>query len=512
MDLAKGREYYFDYYNKRSVYNSLLYTDSGDVEVSALRFRVSKHKDLMKAISKEENFQERFTLKKGAIPRKVKTEELRSLDEHIIVRLRPLNDTSIYFSVYDSARPISAPLERRFYFVQEPNEVDVFEFKLGSDYQEVLIDFKVDLGQVLIQVADNYEDFAKEYDTKIQEYIIKANNQEYIQYVVTPKEQSNDILIFRQIYVKVKAVVLSKYSAFVKPQNKFKELKALEPETVFTHPSDSIFLYYFLSKQRSASLQTLDIKIQAIKNFAERPEFLFIADEDVFIKSDSPFLPMQLRDLQTTEDEEFSTTSLQPEILPGYYVIKLKPHSPILPYKVSIVVDNQFSINPNSMQRDFISLKETSQHKYSVYVPQPGELRMLLESCSGVSIPSAEFYENNSAQLESRIQFDINLVQAFPYMFINNTLTPTFAARNTRELSELVFPVRRAILPKPGVVEFAVKADSAYNQLNRQQTKANYTLITEFRPSSKPLILKDYITVFEAEKDIEKYFYSYEYL
>ncbi len=122
----KGGEFkYFDYFNRREEYNTIMFSEGGDVEVAALHFKASDKKDLVKELSDPGNFVQKFTIRANQAPHRHHSNILTLIDEHIIMKLNATKgDAMVVFCFYDEKRPIIAPLGQRFRFVlQEGEEV-----------------------------------------------------------------------------------------------------------------------------------------------------------------------------------------------------------------------------------------------------------------------------------------------------------------------------------------------------------------------------------------------------
>ena len=117
MHLEVGRHYYFDYYNRKSTYSTLMFTDEADVEVSALVYNEHEHENFKQMIDNEANYNQKFDLIAGASPRKKEIERLYINNKHVIVRVKAKEKpTNYHILIYRKGLPILAYVGQRFQF------------------------------------------------------------------------------------------------------------------------------------------------------------------------------------------------------------------------------------------------------------------------------------------------------------------------------------------------------------------------------------------------------------
>ena len=515
IELKKGKKYFFDFFNTHENYSTMIYAAESDVEVSALNYDANLYQDFVTMVTDENNYVQKFVFKKGDLPRKRSFEDAVPLDSHVVVRMMALDrDTKLSFLVYDQKQPIEAPAETRFSFVQNKDETTTFRVKLDSNYDEVDFDVKLDFGDVSVM----YSDINDSYDNSQK---ISTPSQKYFKYRVKKTEAVNDILIFEEFFIRVHSTEFSKFSIFVKPKDKFKQLKSSEPEIIYTDPENDLFLYYYLSPQRAKTITSLVFDISSVQHYIQKPTFLFVSDSEVVMDSSTPYLPMPLVDLIERENGDFRTTEVRPDVQPGNFVIKIEKYPAKLPIKIAISENNQRNIEINGMYRGSIPVNKPGSHVYTMFVPQAGEFRLLLESCSGVSIESAEFtsdnptitnatnsdhnkYTYNEETRTTKIEFENRFLQAYPFISLNETFV-----KPRREFKTLSFPVKRGFVSDKGVLRFRVVPEESF--VVGRHPAEHYVLNTEFRPLDKDLILKDYIQLHTDPEEFRRLVFAYEF-
>lgn len=519
LQLTHDKNYYFDFFNTHENYNTLIYAEDSDIEVSALNYDENKYQDFISMVTNEANYIQKFIFKKGELPRKRFYDHSVTTGTHIIARVKALDsDARINFAIYDSNEPLLVPAEKRFTFVQSKGDKIAFMVKFDSKYEEVELDIKLEFGSITL----SYSDLPNTLDN-IQK--IQMPSQKYFQYKISKLQKSNDIMIFNHFYVSVNAEEFSKFSLMIKPRDKFKQLKASEPEIIYTHPEKDTYLFYHLTEKQANSLEHFAIDFNSVHYFDQKPELLFIAESDIVLEEGSPFLPMPLQDLTTKDNAEFRHLHIRPEIQPGFFVMKIEKFPTALPIKVNVVLNNHRSVQMNGLYHGHISAHHSSSHSYSMVIPSGGEFRLVLESCFRVKIDSAEFvashpvmpdksnednnvYTFNPDSHSTSILFEDHFIQGYPLLFLNET-----EAGENAEMQMLSYPVKRGFVNEHGILKFKVIRDNEYNsQSGVPIPDAEYTLITEFRPHNKELILKDYVKIFDEGEQFSQKLFRYEFL
>lgn len=505
--LQKGKEYYFDYYNKKQIFNTILYADNSDIEVAALDFKLANNQNFAEMVSNPDNYKQNFVFKKGSIPRKHVTMDRSLVGKHIIVKMKAVdNDARMNFAIFDPSLPIVGFAEKRFHYVLNTDETVTFLVKLGEDFEEADIDVKLDMGSIDVLISDKITNFSSPRLENVLSQKVATPSQKYFEYTITKKPKLNDILIFNQIYVRVKASALSKFSIFVKPKNKFKELNAFESEIVYTDPERDQYLYYYVSPKDLQTIKTFQIQIGSVSYFGEKPELLYIPDVEILIDESTPFLPMPVLDEKEKLVDEFNWLTVWPEVRVGHFVLKISSHPSKLPVKVSVLINDNIRVSPNGVHHAFVPGLEKQTHQYSMFLPSQGEFRILVEGCSNVNLKTADFFASNATHTHKKIVFEDKYVQAYSYMQIAD-----YGDTKQRDYREVTYPVKRGFVEGHGMLTFNIDVPTLSVDANTPIQNRYYSLLSEFKPNNKELILKDYVVVFDRSEDSEKYLYNYEF-
>ncbi len=381
LTLAPNQHYYLDFFNKHEKYSTLLYAEDSDVEVAAMDFDQKKRTSFQEMIKNEDNFVQKFMFHKGDIPREHLSDHVVKLKTHIIVRFTALDQPAdLFFAIFDKALPIVVNIEKRFKFVQKKEEV-VFNFKLHAEFQEVDLDVKLDFGAVTVFISDNL-DFAGPR-------LIDSPSQKYFTFKVQNRKE--DIIIFKEVFVKVVSKASSGYSMLLKPKDKFKELKRYETEIVYTDPQNDQFLFYYINDARLKFIKELSFYIESINFFQRKPELLYMPDGKARLSQDSDFLPMQLLDLIENKEGEFNSLTVKPQINKGFFVIKLKATTIRIPVKISMSINGHRNIHVNGITQGQFKPDKRKGHQFSMFLPQKGEFRIVLESCQSLEVKDAVY-------------------------------------------------------------------------------------------------------------------------
>lgn len=509
LQLEVNKNYYFDYFNLHLNYSTLLYASGSDVEISAMNYDKNVN-NFISLIEDESSFSQKFFFKNGDLPRKKFFENEISLQTNTIIRIRALNSScSLNFAIFDSQKPLEVYSEKRFTFTQNREEENIFVAHLGDTYDEVEVDVKLEFGSIQISLSEEIDAF------KMDANMTNSSQKSFI-FKVSGLEKSNDILIFQNFFLKVKSFEHSKFSILILPKDKFREIKAFEPEIVKTSSLKDTFVYYYLSQKNLKSIDSLVIDMIRPDSFDERPDLLFIPETDVVLNSESPFLPMPLIDIFERRTSDFIHFELRPEIKTGYYILKISKTKNPIHVKLSVSYNNQKNIETNGVHKGSIPFKIGAGHEYSMYISEPGEFRIFLESCYDLSVESARFFgekqfnftlKENDKNVYSYdqqthitdIQFDDRFIQTSPFIKIHSN---HLSSLKTEAI--LSGKVVRGFINDKGILKFRV-ARSEKNALITEQIDPTYLLMTEFRPIVQELILKDYIQIFSNQEELQKF-------
>ncbi len=149
--------------------------------------------------------------------------------------------------------------------------------------------------------------------------------------------------------------------------------------------------------------------------------------------------------------------------------------------------------------------KDNDYHEFSMFLPGPGEFRILPDTCSNAEISSAVFYNNKKSK---EINFSHRFNQGYEFIDINET-----GEKTRRVLKMLELPIRRGIVDHSGVLKFNItrKAEN-FDYEDKGDTQDQYYIISEFRPSNKELIMKDYVELWgdKGNTDYNTWNYTYQ--
>lgn len=189
----------------------------------------------------------------------------------------------------------------------------------------------------------------------------------------------------------------------------------------------------------------------------------------------------------------------------GFYVIKIGKNPNRYPVKINIIINKVKTIEENGLYRGFINSNEPNSDTYSLYLSEPGEFRLVLESCSELNVDDLIF-EPSIEGLKADLQK--NVLQSFPYIFIDETNSTV-----SKELRVMYYPVLRGIVPIAGFISFRIgKAKSTKGAEDNGSSKINYAMMSEFKPIYKELVLKDYIEIFKDEQTFKAFYVYYDFV
>ena len=495
--LKKGKDYYFDFYNKHEKFNSILYTQESDIEVSVLNFNEHKSENFTSLINNKSQVLQSFVYKKGSVPRKKMSKSMLDKQSHYVIKMKAIEkDARINFAIYDQQQPLMGFMNKTFNFALDKTDEQIFVVKLDSAYKEVDVEVKLKFGSIEYIIND------KQLFNTMPLKMTKTG-QQVTKFNVKNIENSNDIVIFKQIFIRIKANEFSSFSLFIKPSNKFKEIKATETELVYTDKENDQYFYFVLEEDKLESIKDFSIELYHINYFGKEPEFLFIADDDIILNSDSPYVPMPLIDRNENKHEDFNHLQLKPAIQKGFYIIKIQKRDERTPVKIRIRINNEAIIEPNGLYSGVVDVMYRSADKYSLYVPEAGEFRFVMESCSGTQINDVSFVSNTKNE---KMGFEKNYYQAHQFLDIDTTTTKP---KSSLEVAE--YNIRRGLVKEPGLVSFNVTA-TAIETVKRINREKRYYFASEFRPARKELFMYDYVDLFHDNDEMTYLHKSYKFV
>ena len=508
VELEANKMYYFSYFNDFINYDTLLYTQNGDAEISAFSYGTSSD-DFFTSILDQKSYTQSFVLKMNDLPRRKSFESSLGLFSTNIIRVKALhNNIRFVMAIYDPSKPIQLNTQKQFEFVVDENETNIFHSQLGGEFNEIEVFVKCEVGEIILNFSENQND----YSNKINLF---GNSNKKIVYKIKNKEKSNDIIFFNDFFIKIEAKKLSKFSILVLPKDKFQEIKEGISEIIKTSTERDVYLYHYLSAARSASLTAFSISILRHELYQNKPDLLFISDYDVVLSENSPFLPMPIIDIYEKNTLDYLHVEIQPEFLQGFYVLKFAKTDTPKSIKISIAYNDAKNLELNSFQRGLFPYKMNFGYEYSMYVHQPGEIRLVVETCDDLVIKEGRFYghidtnktlfqnDNNQYFYDNlteitQINFDENMKQNFFYLRLNLN-----GGVSSIFLQEVRVKIARVFFTSPGVFRFKITKTNENQKVSMiEEANNNYRLMSEFRPSSKELILLEYIQLFNSNEDL----------
>ena len=317
------------------------------------------------------------------------------------------------FAIYDERKPIEINAEKSLSFTQNENEKSTFVAKFDSQYNEMEIHFKLEFGSISFRYSNDLDSLSEPQKLSIP-------IQKTINYKVGKTERLNDIVIFKEMFLEVVSHEFSRFSVLMKPKNKFRQIKPFEQEIIHTSDQSDIYLYFTLTNRNVKEVKSILIEYQTAEGYKDRPDLLFISNSDVVLNPDSPFVPMPLNDIYERKKDDFYHLEIRPEVISGSYVIKILKTDIPHPIKINVGLNDEHSLSPNGVYHGSIPLALGKQHQYSIYLPEKGEFRLVLESCHNLQIDSSEFHGEDSSLIDKR---DFNL---YTYDAARKVTTITF--------------------------------------------------------------------------------------
>ena len=480
ISAEKDKFYYFDFFNKLDRFDSILYSDASDLQVDVFNYNSGFGESFLEIIKDDRNILQSFTYKKGGSPRKKIDSEELNIRTHYIIRIRPIDaNTNVFFAVYDNTLPLLVHMEKRFIFAQEENSEQIFQIKMPNDCEEVDIDLKLSAGSLEFSVSDipgHFEHFVTV--DKISQKYVKYRDKRDV-------ENTNDIIIFKEFFIKVKTSKFSKFSIFAKPKDKFKRLTEYETELIYSSTSKDTYVYFVLEKNKIKYTKNFQINLYNLNTYKDNIKFLFNSDQDVKLDAKSPYMPMPLKDLFIYSKYDVVHTKLKPQVIPGYYIIKIPKSESVTTFKINIELNNFKQLEANGIYEE-LNPRTGEEQDYLYFIPGPGEFRILIESCDNFDIKKAIFRKKFN---ESMISFPDHYVQEYNFLYSDQRQGKKFVVSEDLEIK-----IKRGVVKESGLLEFGIKKNNLF--FDDQIKSDGYYILTEFKPENKSLILKDYVDLF----------------
>jgi hypothetical protein len=495
LKLDPGSYYYLDFSATESKFESMIYADDNDVEAAMLTYSEDRHQDLVTMIGEESNFADKRTLHHGDVP----IFGLNKVDwapkSHLVLRLLTMGKAArVNFLLFDPNQPILAPAEKRFHFVQTKKTQSIFKVKLNAKYKKVDVDVKLAFGQISVSVSDKPTDFSTFTN-------MSGADQKTLPFELSDSE--NDIIIFKEVYIKVISAKGSKFALFVKPKDRFKHVLPGEPEMVRCDPNTDIYLYFALSAEMMPTVKSLELELHSVFANAQRAELLFANPSVKTPDSNAPLQPMAVLDFEERTLDEMRQAVYQLQVIEGYYVVKIPRNPNPYPVKLNFILNKMKSLQPNGLFHGLLPTIDKPD-KYSLYVSEPGEYRLVWESCLPINVHNILF---KGDQATTQTQIEGNLLQTFPVIVLDETLDKT-----KRELQKISYPIIRGTADGTGLLTFQIAPAGEAADANLRLARKTYALMSEFKPKNKELILKDYVEIFKDDTSFNNFSVAHEFL
>lgn len=224
-------------------------------------------------------------------------------------------NTQVDIAIYNSEYPLEVSSNKQIQYVLPHGKQQVFLVNFTTEYREAEIHLKVEQGDLSYSISDQ-PDFPKENT-------IKSPMFKKILFSDTRKANSNDVIIFSKILIKVTAANLCKFSLRVKPKEMFIMMKPFEVELVKPDKHSDIYVYFSLDQNDVKHYKNLVLDLIHVGSPKESFELLFNGVEDVQLDQNNPFLPMPIKEQRLSLKHQELYHQIFPEIKQGFYIVKI---------------------------------------------------------------------------------------------------------------------------------------------------------------------------------------------
>lgn len=506
LKIVKEKHYYFEFFNKMKLWELLLYSSDSGLDVSIMDFALHKnsHEDMADILRDDSKYMEHIKFSKGSLPLKHRESEI-DVNKHYVIRVKAHEPVAhLDLAIYDPNLPLQVPSAKKLEMVINSNEKTYFKVELAGDYETALLDFTLVFGSVKIKMSESI--------SKLSEATpIKVSVPRTLKKTFKSKEKASDIVIFDAFFIEVEAKEFSKFTFNVRGRQQYKEIRAFENEIVYTSTKQDKFVYFEISNQQKNHLKEVLLDIDAPNSYSVQPLFFFNPDSEALsLGSETKLLPMPMMDVSDSKKGAFRHIEVRPELQAGYYLAKLPKAPARTPVRLSLSFNSRRTLQTNGTYRFRMPKDSEAQQKFAMYLPKPGEFRLLVESCNMVSVKKAEL---DLYKIEEPVVFKENLIQTSHYILVDDR-DPNNFSRMYKNFYTKVFRGQSA---QPGALEFVIEQNKFNFDLFGKETKFQskdddeYLLVTEFKPNNRELFFKDYINLWgDDEKDnIKKYAYSW---
>ena len=493
LQLKKGRPYYFEFYNKLPAWDLDLYSANSDLDVSIMDYKLQKKnkQNLMQLIEDDSNYNEHLHFDKGSIPLK-HHEEGSKTSRHYVIRVKAMTeDAAFHLAVYNPAKPLIIPSHKRVSLVGNDESEYIFKSELTGDFEEAKVDFRLGFGNLEFAVADTLEALD---NAKTHKMTVPASKD--IKFKAPSKK--SDIVVFSEIFIRVKTKIFSKFSIVIRGAEEFHEIREAEAEIVYTSTKQDQFVYFYLGPSKATQTKSIIFDVYMVNYYADRPTFLFNPDdEDMELGKETKLLPMAILDYHERKSREFNHIELRTEVRKGYYVVKIPKANHRVPVKISVGLNDRRRLEVNGVYRSQVPGVRVKAHKYSVFLPQAGEFRFLVESCrkAGITHAKLKFYNNDHP-----ITFAGNLYEAHHFLQIDDR-DPSKVEKLLKNYNQLVF---RGQNDFPGVLEFQVETDAVKHDIVMASSGQDYMLMSEFKPANRSVFFREYVELWKRDQQLNQ--------
>ena len=500
MKLRKNQDYYFEFFNNNPSWDMDLYAENSDIEVSIMDYSLQKDSDadLIEILQDDKRYIEHLKFVKGSLPLKHREENAKK-KMHYVLRVRAVSSEALLnLMIYDIKLPLLIPAKKKMTFVGNKGETYIFKTELINDFEEISLKMRLYFGNIEFQFSDNISELDKSKVHKLSLPIAKKIKWK-------PKSKKEDINLFSEFFIKIKFLEFSKTEWIIRGNDKFVEIKEFETEIFHTSPTEEQNIYFYLSKKKTKEYESLIFDINMVNFYSKKPKFLFNPDgEEIELETETKFLPMPLQDISDRVSGEFRHIEVRTEVEGGYYIIQIPKNEHILPLKISVSSNDTRSLEPNGVYRYNLPRSTTDAQKFSMYLPEKGEFRILLESCQNINIEHASLHLFQEAK---PIIFEDNLVQASHFVKFDDR-DPKHSSRVFKDYITKVF---RGVNEESGVLEFKIENSKKADDLKLKSMNKDYLMLTEFKPVNRDLFFKDYVDLWGKSATEHSNQYSYKW-
>jgi hypothetical protein len=503
MRLRKAQDYYFEFFNKFPVWDLDIFAENSSLKISIMDYSFQKEKDqdLVDMLKDELNYFEHYNFVKGSLPLKHR-ESNAEVNKHYVVRVRAVDDEAMLnIMLYEPGKPILVPAKKTVSFVGNEKESYIFKTELSGDYEEVKLNVSMTFGNMDFAFSRDLDEIVKAKTHSLKLPVSKSMSYK------APSKPS-DIEIFDTFYLKVDTHEFTKFTFRVHGEDKFIEINPFETHIVQTSPKEEQNLYFYISDKKHKNIHNILIDINCVNFFNGQPRFYFNPDggNEIDLGTESKFLPMPIDDIVDKVSGEFRHIEVRPSVENGYYIITIPKSKHQVPVKISLGINNRRSLATNGVYRYQLPARTDPAQKFSMFLPEKGEFRFLVESCKQVYVNRAELSRYGDSK---PIIFQENLVEARKYLLYDDT-NSNHLVRKYEMYKSKVF---RGVNESPGVLNFVVDKYnmSADEKIGYSPVKKDFMMVTEFKPQNRNLFFKDYLDLWGDDEETNKKKYQYKW-